>query len=111
MSNKPKNSPLFESMFGKGKEPSRIVSWDVAEPNLLARLVVAVNDFGCAVLFGATRDRGAWALTFMGDVLPNKRQTDYQNDPEELNTWLLWWVENWEGLVEETKATRSSQKG
>lgn len=101
-----KNSPLFDSMFGKAARKGRIVSYDGADPNLLARLVVAVVDSGCAVLFGTTRDRGAWALTFMGDPIPGSRQTDYQNDEDLLNEWLLEWVENWEGVAEELKTPR-----
>lgn len=107
MTKKPKNSPLFEAMFGNGKEQPRVVSYDCIDPILLGRLVVAVVDSGCAVLFGCTRDKGAWAITFMGDPIPNNRQTDYCGDPDTVSTWLLGWVEQWEGVVEELKGPQT----
>lgn len=106
-SKKPSNSPLFEQMFGKSERKGRVVSYEGVDPSYVARLVVAVVDSGCAVLFGTTRDRGAWAMTFMGDPIPGGKSTTYQSDEDELNDWLLEWVENWEGIAEEGKSAKA----
>lgn len=103
----PNNSPMFERMFGAKEKAGRIVSYEAVDASYVARLVVAVVDAGCAVLFGTTRDRGAWAITFMGETIPGGKSTVYQNNEDDLNDWLLEWAENWEGVVEELK---SSQK-
>ncbi len=102
----PKNSPLFEKMFGKQSRKGRIISYDLVDPILLGRLVIAVNDAGCSVLVGATRDRGAWSLTFYGDSVPDGRQTDYQNDEDSVSDWIEKWVEDWEATAEALKDSK-----
>lgn len=108
MAQKPKNSPLFEQMFGRKERNGRVISWDLADPNLVRDLVVAVNDAGGAVLFGATRDRGAWAITFFHDLVPKNDRTRYCNDEDEVNDFLKQWIEFWQAVVEEQKAPKKS---
>lgn len=99
-------SPLLDNLFGRQEKAGRIVDWSQCDRTLIGDLVAVCSVAGVAVLFGFTRDRGAWALTFMGDILPpnpsGKRvQTVYCNSEDMLESWVSEWVENWSKIAQE----------
>jgi hypothetical protein len=106
----PKGSPLFAAMFSKNGKAAREVSFDGIPHAVMARLVIAVVDTGCAVLFGTTRDRGAWALTFFGESIPKGRQTDYCGEPDEVVDWITDWTTQWEAAAESLKDSKATKR-
>ena len=96
-----KKVSAFKERYSRKEESGRQVSWDLADESLVYRLVVAVSNVpNCAVLFGKTRDGGAWSLRFYED---GSGATDYWSDPDTLGEWLLDHVEWWEGYAEEKR--------
>lgn len=102
-------SPTLDRIGQTQKRDLRVVSWESVPAELIARLVVVVNDSGGSVLFGATRDRGAWALTFFHEMLPNKRVTDYCNGEEMLESWLEGQIEIWTDVEAELRLSKGSE--
>lgn len=101
---KKKKASRFEKAFSDNGTGPKEVCWDVADASLVYRLVVAVSRCGGAVLFGATRDQGAWALRFNHDEIPGRGKTIYEGDEDLLNQVLEYWVDWWEGYVDELEA-------
>jgi len=98
-------SPLLDQMFGGKERHGRVVDWAQVDRTLMGDLVATCTAIGCAVLFGFTRDRGAWSLTFYWDGLaPNKygkkSETVYCNAEEMLESWVEEWVRNWSRIAE-----------
>lgn len=105
MAKGPKNSPLWDQMFGQAERGNRVISWDVADPALCYRIVVAVNAAGGSVLFGASRKRDVWGMTFFHDRFGGKgTKPEWCPLEDEVNTWLLEWAESWEAIAEEIAA-------
>lgn len=97
----------FQKAFGgNGVDPGK-VSWDVADPYMLKRLVDGVTAAGGAVLFGTTRDGGAYTLTFFHDDVPEKNRTQYQGPGDDVPDWLEHWADFWEGAAEDVKAPKT----
>jgi hypothetical protein len=94
----PKNepySPTLDRIGQSKKREERTISWETCDAAAAYALIVAVNDARGSVLFGATRDRGAWAVTIFHDGLPNKKVTEYCNSEEMLDSWLAGLAEIW----------------
>jgi len=66
--------------------------------------VVAVNDAGGAVLFGATQDRGAWAITIFHQLLQHKKITVYCNGEDMVEDWLTSLVAQWKDVGAELRS-------
>lgn len=106
-----KRSGKFAEAFGgNGSEPEE-VSWDVATESMIGRLVTSVVDAGGAVMFGTTRDGGAYTLTFFHDDVPKKNRTQYEGSEERLAGWLEYWVNFWEGVVDEQRSPKAKKGG
>lgn len=97
-------SPLLDKMFNQKKTVGRVVSWEGVPADVMYRLVVAVNDALGSVMFGATRDRGAWSVTIWHTQLGNKPQTDYCNSEDMLIDWVTGLAEFWEDVASEIRA-------
>ena len=103
-------SPTLDRIGQSYKREGRIVQWDDASPAVLHNLVVLVNQAGGSVLFGATRDRGAWAITIFHDLLPNKKQTEYCNSVDMFDSWLNGLCEIWGDVAVELAAAEVPKK-
>lgn len=98
-------SPLLDEMFGTKERNGRVVDWSTLDRLLIGDLVAACSVVGVAVLFGFTKDRGAWSLVFMGDIVPpNKdgvrRQPVYCNSEDMLESWVSEWITKWSQVAE-----------
>lgn len=100
-------SPTLDRIGQSVKREARTVSWDAVSKELLGELVVAAVDSGGSVLFGTTRDRGAWALTFFHDQLPNKKMTVYCNSEEMLESFVSGQVEIWRDVGAELRGSKA----
>lgn len=67
--------------------------WNDADAQRLKDAVVAVASAGCAIRFGYTRDRGAFAIGVVGDGDP---YTEYVRPSENIDLYLV-------GLFEDYK--------
>ena len=99
-------SPLLDNLFGRKQKEGRTVDWTEVDRTLMGDLVAACSTIGCGVLFGTTRDRGAWAITFFWDGFKEaghqkNSQTVYCNAEEMLESWLSEWVQNWTEIAQE----------
>lgn len=97
-------SPTLDRIAARSKKEVRTVSWQEVDSNVVHELIVAVTDAGGGVLFGATRDRGAWAITVFHEELPAKKQTDYCNSPEMLEDFVRGLAEVWADIAKELGA-------
>ena len=87
-------------MFGSKERSGRVVDWSKVDHTLMGDLVSACSVVGCSILFGSTRDKGAWSLTFYWDHIPaNKNgkhsETVYCNSEDMLEDWLTEWIHKW----------------
>lgn len=96
-------SPTLDRIGQTKKREGRIVSWEAAPAATVLDLVIAVVDSGGAVLFGATPDRGAWAITFFHKGLATGKMTEYCNSEEMLENFLAGQVEIWRDVGAELK--------
>lgn len=70
---------------------SDVAEWRDCSPELLLSVVSAITERGCAVQFGYTRDRGAYAIRIVGDGEP---YNEYVRPTESLQLYL-------EGLLDD----------
>lgn len=106
---KKRYSPTLDKMFGSGERKNREVDWGEVDRVLIGDLVAQCSEVGCAVLFGRTRDGGAWALTFFWDGLSENgsrgsKQSVYCNSADMLEGWLEEWIANWTLIAQEARS-------
>lgn len=94
-------SPTLDKLASQGKEKDRTIDWDGQDPVEVYRLVKAVNRAGGSVLFGATRDRGAWCVTIWHPELGSKGRPEYCNTREMLPDFITDLANMWEAIAEE----------
>lgn len=98
-------SPTLDRIGQSRKREARVITWESVSPALIADIVVAVNNSSGSVLFGATRDRGAWAVTIFHDMLPTKKITEYCNSEDMLESFLAGLAEIWRDVGAELEAS------
>lgn len=103
-------SPTLDKMFGKAQSVGRVVQWTSVDPESLYRVVVAVNRAGGSVLFGATRDRGAWAITVWHPQFGDKPRTEYCNSEEMLSGFVADFANIWEAIADELMGALDAPK-
>ena len=54
--------------YGRAKEAGAVADWATVSPVAVAALIGVVTDTGAAILFGYSRDRGAYRVLIMDDA-------------------------------------------
>lgn len=101
-------SPTLDRLKALQEPVHSNVNWDGLDPEECYRLLSAVNRAGGSIMFGATRDRGAWVVTIWHPQLGDKGKPEYCNSREMLPDFVTDLANMWETVAEEITGSRDT---